>query len=196
MVRLLLHHLLILFPGIGSSTTLHPRDVYFSSLLFCFWGLVFLPAILFLHLGCTDIGYCIYDIYGLWIVFVVCVYALCMGMCLWLCVWICIYGYMYGYVFMDFFYGLCLWLRVWVCVYGSVYGHRVMILRKARFIKHRGLLLHKAVLDKCWDLFLHEAHFSNSWVLLFHEAHLNVSSNFSNFPPENGKNFAPVYGVK
>ncbi len=123
MVRLLLRHLLIPFPGIGSLTTLHPRDVYFSSLLFCFWGLVFWPAILFLHLGCTDIGYCIYDIYGLWIVFVVCVYGLCMGMCLWLCVWICIYGYMYGYVFMDCFYGLCLWLVI------SLNNKRYLIVR-------------------------------------------------------------------
>ena len=108
MVRLLLRHLLILFLWIGSLTTLHHRDVYFSSFLFfCFWGLVFWPAILYLHLGCTDIGLCIDDIYGFWIVFVACIYGLCMAS-VWIVLMDCVYGYvfglygyMYGYVFVD-----------------------------------------------------------------------------------------------
>jgi hypothetical protein len=159
-----------------------------------------------IYMGCTDIGYCIYDIYGLWTVFVVRVY---------------------GLVFMA----MCLW----ICVYGYVYGHRVLILRKAWFDKHQDLLLHEARLNKtwvlffhkahfsnCWDLLPHEAHLSNSWVLLLHEAHfyhywvllthethfyhyrvlltheaqLDDSSNFSNFPPKKRKNFAPVCNAK
>jgi hypothetical protein len=193
MVGLLLRHLLIPFLEICSSTTLHPRDVYF---FFCFWGLVFWPAILYLHgMYRYWVLYMTLTVYGqyLWFVF--------MDLYLWLCV--------YGYVFMD-------------CVYGYVYGHRVLIFRKTRFSKHRGfplrgarfnnswvlllheahfsnsrvLLLHEAHFSNSWVLLLHEAHFSNSWVLLLQEAQLDDSSNFSNFPPEKWNNFAPLCNVK
>jgi hypothetical protein len=72
-----------------------------------------------IYMGCTDIGYCIYDICGFyewfWFSFMV--------MCFWLCVWMYVYGCMFGYVF------------------GYVYGHRVSILREAWFNEYRGLPL-------------------------------------------------------
>ena len=49
MVRLFLRHLLILFLEIGSSMILLLYDVYFFLFLFCFWGLVFWPTILYLQ---------------------------------------------------------------------------------------------------------------------------------------------------
>ena len=84
-----------------------------------------------------------------------------------------------------------------------------LVLHEAHFYHHWVLLLHEAHLHTCRDLFLHEAHFYHHWVLLHHEAHLNEpwvlflceahlddSLNFSNFPPKNGKNFAPVCNVE
>jgi hypothetical protein len=96
MIRLLLHHLLILFLETGSLMTLLLYDVYLF-LSFLFLG----PCILAGHLVFSDIGCCIYDIGGLWIVFAVYGYVY-MDLCLWLCV--------YGFVFMN----LCLWLCVWI----------------------------------------------------------------------------------
>ena len=76
-----------------------------------------------IYMGCTDIGYCVYGICGLWTVFMVMCLWLCVWMCLWLCVWLvfldvfmdmylqaCISGCVYGYVFMV----MCIWLCVWV----------------------------------------------------------------------------------
>jgi CDP-diglyceride synthetase len=54
------------------------------------------------YMGCTDIGYCIYDICGFMDGF---------GFLLWLCVAMCmdmcmdVFGYVFGYVF-----GLCVWI--------------------------------------------------------------------------------------
>jgi putative effector of murein hydrolase len=57
--------------------------MYISFFLFLFLG----PCILIGYLVFTDIDYCIYDIGGLWITFVVCVYGFVfMDMCLWICV--------------------------------------------------------------------------------------------------------------
>jgi hypothetical protein len=60
---------------------------------------------------CTDIGFCIYNIGGLWTVFVVwyswlCVYGYVFVV---IYIWICVYGYVFGYVFGY--------------VYGYVYGY-------------------------------------------------------------------------
>jgi hypothetical protein len=59
-------------------------------------------------MGCTDIEYCIYDICGLWTVFVVCVYgfvftAMCLDMCLWMCLdmYGCVSGCVYGFVWIS-----------------------------------------------------------------------------------------------
>jgi hypothetical protein len=72
--------------------------------LFFFLGLVFRPSFC-IYMGCTDIGYCIYDICGFygwfWFSFMV--------MCFWLCVWMYVYGCMFGYVF-----GVCVWVCVWI----------------------------------------------------------------------------------
>jgi CDP-diglyceride synthetase len=52
-----------------------------------------------IYMGCTDIGYCIYDICGFygwfWFSFMV----MCMDMCM------DVFGYVFGYVF-----GLCVWI--------------------------------------------------------------------------------------
>ena len=57
--------------------------------LFSFWGLVFWPTIFVFTFGMYRHWFCIYNIYSLWTVFVVCVYglvfmAMCMDMCLWI----------------------------------------------------------------------------------------------------------------
>jgi hypothetical protein len=67
------------------------------------------------YMGCTDIGYCIYDICGfLWMVLV----------------------FFYGYVFMAMCMDVCLWMCSGMCLgmcLGYVYGYRVSILREAWF---------------------------------------------------------------
>ena len=81
MVRLLLRHLLILFLETGSLMTLLLYDVY---LLFCFFvfGALYFgrPSCIYRHWLLY-----IYDIGGLWIALVVCVYGFVfMDMCLWI----------------------------------------------------------------------------------------------------------------
>ena len=106
--------------------------IYLLHFLFPF-GALYFGRTFCIDMGCIDIGYCIYDIYGLWTVFMV--------MYLWL--WLCICGFVYGYrvyisgfVFMAMCMTMCLWLLVygfvwtyfwmygcvfWLCVYG--YGY-------------------------------------------------------------------------
>jgi hypothetical protein len=67
--------------------------MYIFPLLF-FLGALYSGQSFCIYMGCTDIGYCIYDICGfLWMVLVF------------------FYGYVHGYV-----YG-CVWVCVWVCVW-------------------------------------------------------------------------------
>ena len=85
-----------------------PHDV-FSLFLFPF-GALYFGRPFCIDMGCIDIGYCIYDICGLWTVFVVMYF------------WICIYGYafmvmcmhVFGYVFLAMCLGMCFWLCVWL----------------------------------------------------------------------------------
>jgi hypothetical protein len=181
---------------------------------FSFWGLVFRPAILYLH--------------GLYRHIIVHMTLVVYGQYLWLC----IYGFVYGYVFMD----VGLWVRmgafldVWLCFLLCVYGYGYVFVAmcmgigsrsSARpgsinigaylslgpvsanpgtysFSKFWDLLLHEAHFSNFWDLLLREAHFypHNLWDLLLHEAHLDDSSNFSNFSPTKMEKFAPVCSVE
>jgi hypothetical protein len=144
--------------------------MYIFLFLLSSFGALYFGRTFCIYMGCTDIEHCIYDICGLWTVFMVCVY---------------------GFVFTDMYMGLCVWIfmDLYGCVsgyvFGYVYGYRVSILREARF-KYRGLPLFGARFHHHWDLLLHEAHFSEFWVLplpgarfhhhwdlLLHEAHFS-----------------------
>jgi hypothetical protein len=87
-----------------------------------------------IYMGCTDIGYCIYDICGFygwfWFSFMV--------MYFWLCVWMYVYG--------------CVRVCVWGMCLGYMFGYRVSILRGAWFNKYRGLPLLGARFHHHWDL--------------------------------------------
>jgi hypothetical protein len=89
-----------------------------------------------IYMGCTDIGYCIYDICGFygwfWFSFMV--------MC-----------YVYGCMLMAVFLGICLGMCLGMCL-GYVYGYRVLILREAWFNEYRGLPLLGARFHHYWDL--------------------------------------------
>jgi hypothetical protein len=126
----------ILFLETGSLTTLLLHDVHFCLFLSSFVALYF-GQTLCIYMGCTDIGYCIYDI--LWFLWMVLVF-------------------FYGYVFLAMCMDVCLWMCLGMCL-GYVYGYRVSILREAWFNKYRGLPLLGARFHHHWDLLLHEAHF-------------------------------------
>ena len=66
--------------------------MYFPLFLFSF-GALYFGWPFCVYMGCTDTDFCMYDICGLWTVFVV------------LYFWICVYGYVYG------------------CAYGHVFGY-------------------------------------------------------------------------
>jgi hypothetical protein len=73
--------------------------MYIFPIFFFLLGALYSGQSFCIYMGCTDIGYCIYDICGFygwfWFSFMV--------MCLWLCVWMYVYG--------------CVRVCVWVCVW-------------------------------------------------------------------------------
>jgi hypothetical protein len=140
--------------------------MYIFPLLF-FLGALYSGQSFCIYMGCTDIGYCIYDICGfLWMVLVF------------------FYGYVHGYVY-GCVYG-CMWVCVWGMCLGYVYGYRVSILREAWFNKYRGLPLLGARFHHHWDLLASRGPFE--WDLLLHE--------FFQFFSTKMEKFAPVCNVK
>ena len=108
-VRLLLRQLLIPFLETGSLTTLLLHDV-FSSFFCLLLGSCILAGHFVFTWGCTDIGYCMYDICGLWIALMVwfIFMAMCMDICMDMCIWLLVYGFVYVYVFSFTFMAMCM----------------------------------------------------------------------------------------
>ena len=77
--------------------------LFFFSLLFSF-GALYSGQTFCVYMGCTDIDYCIYDIWGLWMALWFTFMVICMDMCMDVCLWMCLGMYL----------GLHLWLCVWV----------------------------------------------------------------------------------
>jgi hypothetical protein len=106
-----------------------------------------------IYMGCTVIGYCIYDICGFMDGF---------GFLLWLCVWICVW--------------ICVWMCLGMCMdTGSRPSARPGSINIGAYLS----LGPVSILIGTYSLL--EARFYHHWVLLLHEARLNDSPNFSNF---------------
>jgi hypothetical protein len=140
-----------------------------------------------IYMGCTDIGYCIYDICGFygwfWFSFMV--------MYFWLCVWM----YVYGCV------RVCFWV---MCLDtgsrssarpGSINIGAYLSLGPVSIIIGTYSLL-EAHFHHHWDLLSSRGPFHHHWDLLLHEAHLNDSPNFLQFFSTKMEKFAPVCSVK
>jgi hypothetical protein len=130
------------------------------------------------YMGCADIGYCIYDICGLWMVLFFFYGYVSMAMCME------VFGHVFGYVFgvmcMDT--GSRSSARpgsINIGAYLSL-GPVFIIIGTYSFLE--------AHFHNLWVLLLHEVHFSKFWDLLLHEACLNDPPDFSNFSWQKWKN--------
>jgi hypothetical protein len=158
-------------------------------------------------MGCTGIDYCIYDIHGLWLVFVV----MCLWICVWMCLWACIYGF--GFVWasgLDPSRGLVQQILGLTSPWGLLSSLLGITPPRGPFQQFLGLTPPRGPFQQIFGTYSFTRPISaifgtysstrpisaNLWDLLLHEAHFSKSLNFSNFPLSKMEKFAPVCSVE